>query len=176
MTRTLSLGNKDPDYIQHTLMSGAMKSIVQGLKRIGSGDAMQGGDLRQVGGEFLFEVTGSGVALQNAKTGHADLKKVSVTWCHRMKNTRDHAEIPDLKKALGLDAAQETTARRPSHQASWRNSGIARSLSNRRQSMSWSRSRRRSRSAGRKGSHDARTIEPVSELAKNSQAATTETK
>ncbi|KAK3942319.1 AhpC/TSA antioxidant enzyme-domain-containing protein [Diplogelasinospora grovesii] len=26
-----------------------------------------------------------------------------VTWCHRMKNTRDHAEIPELMEVLGLD-------------------------------------------------------------------------
>lgn len=76
MTRTLSLGKKDPDYIQHTLVAGAIKSIVQGVKRIGSGDALQAGDMRQVGGEFIFE-----------STGRLDEKKpkVEVTWCHRMK-------------------------------------------------------------------------------------------
>ncbi|KAK4219576.1 AhpC/TSA antioxidant enzyme-domain-containing protein [Rhypophila decipiens] len=26
-----------------------------------------------------------------------------VTWCHRMKTTRDHAEIPELMEVLGLD-------------------------------------------------------------------------
>jgi hypothetical protein len=26
-----------------------------------------------------------------------------VTWCHRMKNTRDHAEIPEIMEVLGLD-------------------------------------------------------------------------
>ena len=26
-----------------------------------------------------------------------------VTWCHRMKTTRDHAEIPELMEILGLD-------------------------------------------------------------------------
>ncbi|KAL2268748.1 hypothetical protein VTJ83DRAFT_3594 [Remersonia thermophila] len=26
-----------------------------------------------------------------------------VTWCHRMRNTRDHAEIPELMEVLGLD-------------------------------------------------------------------------
>lgn len=103
MTRTLSLGHKDPAYINHTLVSGALKSIYQGLKRIGSGDVLQAGDLRQVGGEFLFEVTGAGVSAEKAKSGNGDLKKLAVTWCHRMKNTRDHAEIPELRKILGLE-------------------------------------------------------------------------
>ena len=142
MTRTLSLGSKDPAYINHTLVSGALKSIVQGLKRIGSGDILQAGDMRQVGGEFMYEVKGSGTAVDKAKTGNGDLKKLTVTWCHRMKNTRDHAEISDLRRVLGLD--EDEPARRPSQ--SWRNSGIARGLSNKRQSMSWSRSRKRSRS------------------------------
>jgi hypothetical protein len=26
-----------------------------------------------------------------------------VTWCHRMKTTRDHVEIPELMEVLGLD-------------------------------------------------------------------------
>jgi hypothetical protein len=163
MARTLSLGSKDPDYIHHTLVSGALKSIAQGLKRIGSGDAMQGGDIKQVGGEFLLEVAGSGTTLSDSKPGNASLKKVEVTWCHRMKNTRDHAELPDLKKALALGVEGAEKERRRRSEPSWRNSGIARSLSNKRQSLSWSRTRRRSRSAGRKGSSDSKTIGTVSE-------------
>jgi hypothetical protein len=27
----------------------------------------------------------------------------NVTWCHRMRNTRDHAEVPELMEVLGLD-------------------------------------------------------------------------
>ncbi len=45
---------------------------------------MKGGDYKQVGGEFLWE---SG----------------EVVWCHRMRNTRDHAEIQVLRDRLGLD-------------------------------------------------------------------------
>lgn len=26
-----------------------------------------------------------------------------VTWCHRMRNTRDHAEVPEVREVLGLD-------------------------------------------------------------------------
>ncbi len=30
-----------------------------------------------------------------------------VTWCHRMRTTRDHAEIPELMEVLGLDGQGE---------------------------------------------------------------------
>jgi hypothetical protein len=161
MTKTLSLGNKDPDYIQHTLVSGMVKSIAQGLKRIGSGDVMQAGDFRQVGGEFLFEVAGGGTGFSKAKSGNKALNTLEVTWCHRMKNTRDHAELPVLKKMLGLEQADGEERRRS--ETSWRNSGLARSLSNKRQSLSWSRTRRRSRSAGRKASAAPQKIVTVDE-------------
>lgn len=167
MTKTLSLGNKDPDYIHQTIVSGMMKSIAQGLKRIGSGDVMQGGDFRQVGGEFLFEVVGRGTRWSEAKPGNKALNKLEVTWCHRMKNTRDHAELPVLTKVLGLEQAEGEERRRRS-EPSWRNSGLARSLSNKRQSLSWSRTRRRSRSAGRKpsaaASHKIITVDEESKI------------
>jgi AhpC/TSA antioxidant enzyme len=166
MARTLSLGHKDPEYIKHTLVAGMVKSIAQGLKRIGSGDILQAGDIKQVGGEFLFEVMGGDMRLSNAKAGSESLKKVEVTWCHRMKNTRDHAELPDLKSALGLNEAggEEETRRRS--EPSWRNSGLARSLSNRRQSLSWTRTRRRSRSAGQKADRERQPIHAVNEKAR----------
>jgi hypothetical protein len=153
MARTLRLGKKDPDYIQHNLVAGMVKSIAQGLKRIGSGDAMQAGDMKQVGGEFLFEVNGGGNSLSNSKSGNGGLRKLEVSWCHRMKNTRDHAELSELQSILGLDKVEGEERRRRS-EPSWRNSGIARSLSNRRQSLSWTRTRRRSRSAERKASQE----------------------
>lgn len=160
MARTLSLGNKDPEYIRHTIVAGMVKSIAQGLKRIGSGDILQAGDIKQVGGEFLFDVVGGGNRLAKSKSGNGGLKKVEVTWCHRMKNTRDHAELPDLNKVLGLDKAEGEEQRRRS-EPSWRNSGLARSLSSTRQSLSWSRTRRRSRSAGQKAGRDPTANEAV---------------
>ncbi|KAI9767767.1 MAG: hypothetical protein M1840_005448 [Geoglossum simile] len=81
MSRTLSLGNKKPDYMRSSILAGVFKSVVQGVKS-GSG-ATKGGDIRQVGGEFMFE-------------------EGKVVWCHRMKNTRDHSEIPELRRVLGL--------------------------------------------------------------------------
>ncbi|ERF68970.1 hypothetical protein EPUS_09024 [Endocarpon pusillum Z07020] len=171
MARTLSLGNKDPDYIRHTLVSGVVKSIAQGLKRIGSGDVLQAGDLKQVGGEFLFEVTGGGTSLTNSKTGNGALQQAEVTWCHRMKNTRDHAELPVLKQVLDLGNAKGDDRRRRS-EASWRTSGLARSLSSKRQSLSWSQTRRRSRSTGRKSSHDPKHIHMVNEEARSGDGQT----
>ncbi len=98
-------------------------------------------------------------------------KKEEVTWCHRMKNTRDHAELPILKQVLGLEDARGED-QKPRSEASWRTSGLARSLSNKRQSLSWSRARRRSRSAGRKGSHDPKHIHRVNEEARTEHGPT----
>ena len=160
------MGHKDPQYIQHTLVAGMVKSIAQGLKRIGSGDILQAGDIKQVGGEFLFEVMGGDMQLPKSKAGNESLKKVDVTWCHRMKNTRDHAELPHLKKALGLNETGGEDETRRTSEPSWRNSGLARSLSNRRQSLSWTRTRRRSRSAGQKAGRERQPTHAVNEEAR----------
>lgn len=77
----LSAVGKRPEYQTSGLLSLVSRSIVQGV-RAGSG-AFKGGDYSQIGGEFLF---------QDGK----------VTWCHRMANTRDHTDIPALKKILGV--------------------------------------------------------------------------
>ncbi|KAH0545118.1 hypothetical protein FGG08_000730 [Glutinoglossum americanum] len=83
MSRTLSLGNKKPDYMRTSILSGVLRSMVQGV-RSGAG-ATKGGDIKQVGGEFMFD-------------------EGKVVWCHRMKNTRDHSEIPELRGVLGLNS------------------------------------------------------------------------
>jgi len=82
MTRTLELGPHRPDYIKTSLLTGAVKSVCQGVMS-GRG-ALKGGDFKQVGGEFWF-VDGE------------------VKWCHRMRNTRDHAEVEVLRGLLGLE-------------------------------------------------------------------------
>lgn len=56
-------------------------------------------------------------------------------WCHRMRNTRDHAEFGVLKEELGYHGQKPLVRMKR-----W-STGLARSLSNRRQS--WSRSRDR---------------------------------
>ncbi|KAF2502406.1 hypothetical protein BU16DRAFT_7415 [Lophium mytilinum] len=93
MTRTLDLGKK-PQYTTAGLFATTVQSIMQGLR---SGrQVMNGGDYKQVGGEFLFE-------------------NGEVIWCHRMRNTRDHAEVPELRKLLGLDDTKPPMRKRWSH-------------------------------------------------------------
>lgn len=112
MTSSLNPG-KTPEYMQRSFMSMAVRSFIQELK---SGrNMLSGGDFRQVGGEFLF---------QNGK----------VTWCRRMRNTRDHAEVPVVRQQLGLDDTPPPQRKRWS--AAGIGSGITRRLSNRRP-MSW---------------------------------------
>ncbi|KAI9705143.1 MAG: hypothetical protein M1836_006926 [Candelina mexicana] len=110
MTRTLSLGPKKPDYLQSSQVYNALKSIVQSLSA--GTKAMKGGDYNQVGGEFLWE-------------------EGKVVWCHRMRNTRDHAEIPVLRDRLGLDGPGGVRRRK--------STGPAELL--KRTSRSWSRRR-----------------------------------
>lgn len=123
MVRTLALGSK-PAYMQnkslaHTVISG----VVQGLKQVKSGLVTKMGDQRQVGGEFLFEpatlTLDTPIAtprseedkrLEGGVEGeltHKDddpvVEEKRVTWCHRMRTTRDHAEMPELMEVLGLD-------------------------------------------------------------------------
>ncbi|KAL9583546.1 MAG: hypothetical protein Q9212_002637 [Teloschistes hypoglaucus] len=89
MTRTLSLGNKSPQYMQYSLPSAVVRAIYQGLRA--GRDAFRGGDYFQVGGEFIFEHPPS--SSSSSSDGKATTT-TTVSWCHRMKNTRDHAEAP----------------------------------------------------------------------------------
>ena len=97
---------------------------------------LSGGAQRQVGGDFLFE---GGKAV----------------WCKRMRNTRDHAEIPELKQHLGLlsgseegkappeeeEVATTTTARKRASMSSL--GSLGQKFNQRRQSWGGSRSRSR---------------------------------
>jgi len=122
MTRTLELGKK-PEYIQSNLFVTSVQSIVQSLKT--GSKALKGGDFKQVGGEFLFE----------------DGKCV---WAHRMRNTRDHAEIGELRELLGLGEAKSPLRKRWSH-------GIKMLKdSDRKRSSSWGRSKSKIKDAKEK--------------------------
>jgi hypothetical protein len=108
MTRTLALGSR-PEYMRKSMLSSIALSVVQGLKQLKSGAATKGGDVQQVGGEFLFEPL-SFAALESGMEPPTpitplgeDGEEKRVMWCHRMRNTRDHAEIPELREVLGLD-------------------------------------------------------------------------
>jgi hypothetical protein len=122
MIRTLALGQR-PAYMQKkSLLKSSIESVVQGLKQIPKGTVFKAGDQRQIGGEFLFEpldlhspistlpVAGDldeklegGSRAADEESGEIEGKRV--TWCHRMKSTRDHAEVPELMEVLGLDGA-----------------------------------------------------------------------
>ncbi|KAI1749833.1 AhpC/TSA antioxidant enzyme-domain-containing protein [Xylaria castorea] len=123
MVRTLSMGPR-PAYLQnrtvaHTVVSG----IVQGLRQVKAGLATKSGDQKQVGGEFLFEPVSRTLETpiqtpllddEEGEEGKNDVgldgvggnrkgEEKCVTWCHRMRTTRDHAEIPELMEILGLE-------------------------------------------------------------------------
>ncbi|TVY93226.1 Thioredoxin-like protein [Lachnellula willkommii] len=123
MLRTLTLG-AHPEYMRKSLMSAMVGSFVQSLKQMKGGKAFQGGDYQQVGGEFLFEPVNMATPICSPDVSNADnerkklgegevasgnlgggtfIEEKRVTWCHRMRNTRDHAEIPELREVLGLD-------------------------------------------------------------------------
>lgn len=108
----------------------AVQSVAQGVRELGRGKLItggewQGGDMQQVGGEFLFEPADleAWTPVQSpedelppdaekkdyvfSNTDTKDKKnKIEeekiITWCHRMRNTRDHAEIPEVREVLGL--------------------------------------------------------------------------
>lgn len=119
MVKTWAAGSR-PAYMQnktlgHTVISG----IMQGLKQVKSGLVLRMGDQRQVGGEFLFEPAAlsldTPISTPQDEVAEPDLdardngpeagktEEKRVTWCHRMRTTRDHAEVPELMEVLGLD-------------------------------------------------------------------------
>ncbi|PVH89094.1 hypothetical protein DL98DRAFT_401821 [Cadophora sp. DSE1049] len=113
MLRTLNLGAR-PEYQRKELLSIMVAGFVQSMKMMKSGQTLKGGDMYQVGGEFMFEpVDGGSPAstpegelekmLKSGMLEHGPVEEKRVTWCHRMRNTRDHAEIPELREVLGLD-------------------------------------------------------------------------
>ena len=106
-----------PEYQRRGTVKGMWQSVVQGLSNLKGGRALQGLDWHQVGGEFLFEpvdmstpITSPASEVNRQLNGDGATEYVEdkqITWCHRMKNTRDHAELPELREILGLDGAGE---------------------------------------------------------------------
>lgn len=101
MHRTLSLGKRSPRYIQRSLTSGMLQSVVQGMRRIPEGDVMGAGSLSVNGGEFLFSLKQDG-----SHTG-SRAEEWILKWCHRMQNSRDHTEVEDLLVNVGLASRVE---------------------------------------------------------------------
>lgn len=110
MVKTLALGSR-PSYLRQSMAASVATSLLQGLKQVTTGLAMRSGDHRQVGGEFLFEPMDLESPVPEVSDGRekeehgaqygAEEKRVG--WCHRMKTTRDHTEIPELRKILGME-------------------------------------------------------------------------
>lgn len=124
MTRTWDLGKK-PQYFQSNVLATSIQSIAQALKT--GSKALKGGDFKQVGGEFMFE----------------DGKCV---WVHRMRNTRDHAEVSEVRRVLGLDDAIIPVRKRWSHNIKEDGKG--------KRSPSWGRGRSKSKSKDGKRSKE----------------------
>ena len=109
-----------------------------------------------MGGEFLFE---------NGK----------VSWCSRMKNTRDHAELPEIRKQLGVDNDSETPRARKRWSTAGLGAELGRKLSISSRRRSWGGSRSRSRNTEKKQSSPARSgMQEVKEEESASATATPE--
>ncbi|KLJ11136.1 hypothetical protein EMPG_13588 [Blastomyces silverae] len=99
MKMTLDAGNHAPDYSPSSMFSLVTRGITYTLGRLLSGDMLQSGNKSQNGGELLFEAEFANGA---AEDGDEEIK-VTIPFCHIMKNTRDHSEVSILRTILGLD-------------------------------------------------------------------------
>ncbi|KAF2851700.1 hypothetical protein T440DRAFT_56449 [Plenodomus tracheiphilus IPT5] len=134
MTRTFDLGSK-PAYMQTNVLINSVQSIFQGLST--GKNALKGGDMKQVGGEFLFE-------------------NGECTWAHRMKTTRGHAEVSELRQLIGLDGTRPPLRKRWSH-------GIKENNVERKRSLSWGRLRSKSKGVKDRDANRKTTPERVEE-------------
>jgi hypothetical protein len=131
MTRTLDLGKK-PDYIKPNLIANSVHSIIQVLST--GNKALKGGDFKQVGGEFLFE-------------------DGQCVFAHRMRNTRDHMEVEELRGVLGLEVKTGVVRKR------WSNTVKSMKEKDARESKHWGRGR--SKSKGMKDKDGSKTPESI---------------
>jgi len=89
MIRNLGMGKEAPEYLDgKSMMKLSLDGFLNVLKQ--PQNAFKMGDWSQIGGEFLFV----------RDEGSREWK---CTWAHRMRTTRDHAEVAELKQALGID-------------------------------------------------------------------------
>jgi hypothetical protein len=124
MVKTWTPGPKAA-YSKRGLAKGAVASIGLALRKAApSGLLLKSGNFAQVGGEFLFEPlhveTPISTPQDERPTEQEQVPKHQqqhddedgrpgeakrVSWCHRMRTTRDHAEVPELMEILGLTGA-----------------------------------------------------------------------
>ncbi|GAA5966082.1 hypothetical protein JCM21900_006439 [Sporobolomyces salmonicolor] len=81
--RTLDMGKEAPEYMKKGMLGNIFSSILGAFKMGGIG-RRNAGDIKQLGGEFVF-----------------DSNNVAV-YTHRMENTRGHAPLAELFSAIGL--------------------------------------------------------------------------
>lgn len=74
-------------------LKSSLESIALGLRHV---PARCTASIRRPGGGERQEEG-------NSRLGEGEGEEKRVTWCHRMKSTRDHAEVPELMDLLGLD-------------------------------------------------------------------------
>ncbi|PGH10017.1 hypothetical protein GX51_00283 [Blastomyces parvus] len=98
MKMTLDAGNHAPDYSPSSVPTLVVRGVTMTLSRLLNGDMLQSGNKWQNGGELLFEAEFA----NGAGDGDEEIK-VTVPFCHIMKNTRDHSEVSVLRTILGLD-------------------------------------------------------------------------
>lgn len=89
MHKSLSMGDHNPRYIRRSLAENMLASIMQGVRRIPEGDVRGAGSWKTNGGEFLFE-------------WQEQAEDWKLVWCHRMRNSRDHTEVDELSRIIGL--------------------------------------------------------------------------
>lgn len=79
------LGKSRPEYMRNINPAQwiAEQSKFQMKSKGGLRLKAKGGNIFQIGGEFLFE-------------------DGRVVWCHRMRNYRGHAEVDTIKRVLGI--------------------------------------------------------------------------
>jgi hypothetical protein len=89
MTRNLAMGKEPPEYIEgKSMLKLSWDGFVNVMRQ--PQNAFKMGDWSQIGGEFLF--------VRGEESGEWDC-----VWAHRMRTTRDHAEVRELKGQLGID-------------------------------------------------------------------------
>ena len=89
MIRNLGMGNTAPEYLEgQSMLKLAWDGFVQSIKQ--PQNALKMGDWSQIGGEFLF-------------VREEGSREWSVQWAHRMRTTRDHAEVAELKEVLKIE-------------------------------------------------------------------------
>lgn len=106
MGRSLSRGGEEPEYISRGTVTSVLTSIGQGLRW---GAPLGGGDIQRVG--FFYHVSPgvcgcACILLTGGRVGQIGgewmWERGRLLWCHRMKHTRDHLEVPEVRALLGL--------------------------------------------------------------------------